>query len=82
MGMIVLTESAGQTENQSVHPYAQMRSQAFDWLVEKRLVPLAEWSARIERVTVEDVQQVLQRFPLREKQVLTAYGPLGEQELR
>lgn len=63
------------------HPYAQMRSQALDWLVEKRLVPLAEWSARIAQVTAEDVQRVLQRFPLREKQVLTAYGPLSKQEL-
>ena len=63
------------------YPYSQMNSQAFDWLTEKRLVPLAEWIARIEQVTTEDVRGVFRSFPLHEKQVLTAYGPLSEQDL-
>lgn len=63
------------------YPYTRMRDLAFDWVEEKRLVPLDEWIARIQRVTVDDVLRVFQRFPLREKQLLTAYGPLDEQAL-
>jgi len=32
-------------------------------------------------VTTEDVIRSLHRFPMREKQVLTALGPLSEQDL-
>ena len=61
--------------------YNRMRSLAYDWETEGRLVDIDERIERIERVTSDDVMGVLRRFPLREKQVLMALGPLGEGEL-
>jgi predicted Zn-dependent peptidase len=61
--------------------FARMRSLASDWVTEGRLVSVEEEVARIEKVTTEDVMRALKRFPVREKQVLTAMGPLSEQEL-
>ncbi|MBV9688569.1 MAG: insulinase family protein [Ktedonobacteraceae bacterium] len=61
--------------------FARMRSLASDWVTEGRLVSLDEEIERIERVTCEDVMRTLRRFPMRDKQVLTALGPLSEQEL-
>jgi predicted Zn-dependent peptidase len=63
------------------YPYSRMRALAFEWVKEKRLIPLSEWIGRIQQVTTDDVLRVFQRFPLCEKQVLTAYGPLNEQAL-
>ncbi|HVB20549.1 MAG TPA: hypothetical protein VNG51_01205 [Ktedonobacteraceae bacterium] len=37
--------------------------------------------AQVEQVTSEDVMRVLHRFPLLDKQVLTALGPLDEDAL-
>jgi predicted Zn-dependent peptidase len=61
--------------------FARMRSLASDWVTEGRLVSVEEEVERIEKVTTADVMRALKRFPVREKQVLTALGPLSEQEL-
>jgi predicted Zn-dependent peptidase len=61
--------------------FSRMFSLANDWVTEHRLVSLDEDVARIERVTTDDVLRTLRRFPLREKQILTALGPLSEEEL-
>ncbi len=61
--------------------FARMRSLANDWITEGRLVSVEEETARIEKITVDDVMRALHRFPMRDKQVLTALGPLSEAEL-
>ena len=58
-----------------------MRSLANDWVTEGRLLSVDEEVERIEKVTTEDVMRSLLRFPMRDKQVLTALGPLSETEL-
>lgn len=61
--------------------FVRMRSLATDWMIEGRLVSVDEEVERIEKVTVEDVMRALKRFPMRDKQVLVTFGPLGETEL-
>src|SRR5229473_2315033 len=61
--------------------FARMFSLASDWVTEGRLVSVDEEIERVEKVTSSDVIRALKRFPLREKQVLTALGPLSEAEL-
>jgi predicted Zn-dependent peptidase len=61
--------------------FSRMRALANDWVTEGRLVSVEEEIERIEKVTAEDVMRALKRFPLREKQVLTSFGPLTEAEL-
>jgi predicted Zn-dependent peptidase len=61
--------------------FARMRSLANDWVTERRLLTVEEEVERIEKVTTDEVVQSFRRFPMREKQVLTALGPLSEQEL-
>ncbi len=61
--------------------FARMRSLANDWVTEGRLLSVDEEVERIEKVTAEDVMHSLRRFPMRDKQVLTALGPLSEKEL-
>ncbi len=61
--------------------FARMRSLASDWVTEGRLISVDEEIARFEKITTADVIRTLQRFPIREKQVLTALGPLSEAEL-
>ena len=61
--------------------FARMRSIANDWVTEGRLLTVDEEVERIEKVTTADVLRSLRRFPVREKQVLTALGPLSEEEL-
>ena len=61
--------------------FSRMFSLASDWVTEGRLVSVEEEIERIEKVTAEDVVRSLKRFPIREKQVLTALGPLSEAEL-
>jgi predicted Zn-dependent peptidase len=58
-----------------------MRALANDWVTEGRLISVDEEVGRIEKVTSEDVLRALRRFPMRDKQVLTALGPLSEEEL-
>ncbi len=61
--------------------FVRMRTLASDWVTEGRLLSVDEEVERVEKVTAEDVIRTLRRFPMREKQVLTALGPLGEEEL-
>jgi predicted Zn-dependent peptidase len=61
--------------------FSRMRALAHDWVIEGRLVSVDEEIERIEKVTTDDVMRALHRFPMRGKQVLTALGPLSEQEL-
>lgn len=61
--------------------FSRMRSLANDWVTEGRLVSVEEEIERVEKITVEDVVRALHRFPMRDKQVLTALGPLSEAEL-
>jgi predicted Zn-dependent peptidase len=61
--------------------FSRMRSIANDWVIEGRLVSVEEEIQRVEKVTVEDVMRSLKRFPMRDKQVLVALGPLSEKEL-
>jgi predicted Zn-dependent peptidase len=61
--------------------FVRMRSLASDWVTEGRLVSIEEEIERVEKVTKEDVMRALHRFPMRDKQVLTALGPLSEEEL-
>ncbi len=61
--------------------FSRMRSLANDWMTEGRLISVEEEIGRVEKVTTEDVMRALHRFPMREKQVLTALGPLDEAEL-
>ncbi len=61
--------------------FSRMRSLANDWVTEGRLLSIDEEVERIEKVTAEDVMRSLRRFPMRDKQVLTALGPLSEKEL-
>ncbi len=61
--------------------FSRMRSLASDWVTEGRLVSVEEEIARVEKITVDDVVRALHRFPMRDKQVLTALGPLSEAEL-
>ena len=61
--------------------FSRMRSLASDWITEGRLVSVEEEIERVEKITVDDVMRALRRFPMRDKQVLTALGPLSEEEL-
>ncbi len=70
-GMVLSSEST----------FARMRSLANDWVTEGRLITVEEEISRVEKITTTDVMRALHRFPMREKQVLTALGPLDEQEL-
>jgi predicted Zn-dependent peptidase len=61
--------------------FARMRSLASDWVTEGRLISVEEEIERVEKVTTEEAMRALRRFPVREKQILTALGPLEEAEL-
>ncbi len=61
--------------------FSRMRALASDWVTEGRLVSVEEETERIEKVTAQDIMRALKRFPMRDKQVLTALGPLSETEL-
>jgi predicted Zn-dependent peptidase len=61
--------------------FSRMRALASDWVTEGRLISIDEEVERVEKVTTGDVMRALRRFPLRDKQVLTALGPVSEQQL-
>lgn len=61
--------------------FARMRSLANDWVTEGRLISIDEEIERIEKITTADVMRALHSFPMRDKQVLTALGPLDEAQL-
>ncbi|MGZ3678741.1 MAG: M16 family metallopeptidase [Ktedonobacterales bacterium] len=59
--------------------YSRMQDLAYTWVVERRLRTIEEEMAEIERVTMEDVRRVLDRFPYTDRHVLLTYGPLNAQ---
>jgi predicted Zn-dependent peptidase len=61
--------------------YSRMRELASSWIAEQRLRTIEEDVADVEAVTVGDIARVLERFPLRERLVTFAYGPLDEAAL-
>ncbi len=61
--------------------FSRMRALASDWVTEGRLISIDEEVERVEKVTTEDVMHALRRFPMRDKQVLTALGPVSEEQL-
>jgi predicted Zn-dependent peptidase len=61
--------------------FVRMRAISNDWVTEGRLLTVEEEIERVERVTTDDVLRAMRRFPVRDKQVLTALGPLSEEEL-
>jgi predicted Zn-dependent peptidase len=63
------------------HTTSRMRALPATWLSEGRLKSIEDEVADVEAVTVEKIQQTLARFPVMEKLVVTAYGPLDEQGL-
>ncbi|HZT97926.1 MAG TPA: pitrilysin family protein [Chloroflexota bacterium] len=60
---------------------ARMMGLVDSWLSHGRLETLEEVRARIEAVSVADLQRLLERYPLTEEQVLTALGPLDQATL-
>ncbi len=63
------------------HTTSRMQTLPTTWLSEGRLKSTEDEVADVEAVTVEKVQQALARFPITDRLVITAYGPLTEQEL-
>ncbi len=61
--------------------FSRMRALASDWVTEGRLISIDEEVERVEKVTTEDVMRALRRFPMRDKQVLTALGPVSDEQL-
>ena len=57
--------------------FSRMQDLSYTWVAEHRLRTIEEEMEEIERVTMEDVRRVLDRFPYTDHQVLTAYGPLA-----
>jgi predicted Zn-dependent peptidase len=51
------------------------------WLTEGRLQTLEEIRQKIEAVTLDDLRNLLQDFPVSPEQVITAVGPLSEADL-
>lgn len=56
--------------------FSRMQDLAYTWVAERRLRTIEEEMAEIERVTVQDIRRVLDRFPYTDRHVLTTYGPL------
>jgi predicted Zn-dependent peptidase len=57
--------------------FSRMQDLSYTWVAEHRLRTIEEEMEEIERVTMEDVRRVLDRFPYTDRQILTTYGPLG-----
>ncbi|HEY7126165.1 MAG TPA: pitrilysin family protein [Ktedonobacterales bacterium] len=66
---------------QAEHTSSRMQSLPASWISEGKLKSTEEEVADVEAVTVEKVRQTLARFPISEKLVVTAYGPLDAQAL-
>ncbi|MGH2506560.1 MAG: M16 family metallopeptidase [Ktedonobacteraceae bacterium] len=61
--------------------FSRMRSIANDWVIEGRIISVEEEIERVEKISIADVMRALNRFPMRDKQVFVALGPLNESEL-
>lgn len=56
--------------------FSRMQDLAYTWAAKSEVRSIQDEIAEIEKVTLEDVRRVLNRFPVTENQVLTTYGPL------
>lgn len=56
--------------------YSRMQDLAYTWVAEQRLRSIEDEMAEIEAVTTADIRRVLDRFPLTDRHVFTAYGPV------
>jgi len=56
--------------------FSRMQDLAYTWAAKTEVRSIQDEIAEIEKVTLEDVRRVLNRFPVTENQVLTTYGPL------
>jgi predicted Zn-dependent peptidase len=61
---------------QAEHTSSRMQSLPASWISEGKLKSTEEEVADVEAVTVEKVKHTLARFPMSDKLVVTAYGPL------
>lgn len=61
--------------------YSRMQDLAYTWVIERRLRTIEDEMAEIEAVTLADIRRVLDRFPLTQKPVFLAYGPLDARAL-
>ncbi len=67
---------------QAEHTSSRMQSLPASWISEGKLKSTEEEVADVEAVTMEKIRRTLARFPISEKLVVTAYGPLDAQALR
>jgi predicted Zn-dependent peptidase len=58
--------------------FSRMQDLAYTWAAKAEVRSIQDEIAEIEKVTLEDVRRVLDRFPVTERHVLTTYGPLDE----
>ena len=56
--------------------FSRMQDLAYTWVAEGRVRSIQDEMAQIEAVTLADIRRVLDRYPVTERQVFTAYGPL------
>lgn len=56
--------------------FSRMQELAYTWVAEGQTRSIEDEMARIEAVTLADIRRVLDRYPVTERQVLMAYGPL------
>lgn len=61
--------------------YGRMQALAYTWVTEGRLRSIQDEVDEIEKVTVEDVRRTLARYPITERIITTAYGPLDASAL-
>jgi predicted Zn-dependent peptidase len=61
--------------------YSRMQALAYTWVAEGRLRSIQDEVDAIEAVTVEDIRRTLARYPISERLIITAYGPLEAQAL-
>ena len=56
--------------------FSRMQDLAYTWVAEGRVRSIQDEMAQIEAVTLEDIRRVLDRYPVTERHIFTAYGPL------
>ncbi len=63
------------------HTNSRMQALPATWLSEGKLKSTEDEVADVEAVTVDKVRETLARFPILDKLIVTAYGPLDKQAL-
>ena len=59
----------------------RMFSNGRTWMIRNRLIPLDERMALIESITIDDIYDLLQRYPLTGPTVALTYGPMVQDEI-